>query len=419
MSADTVLWLYLTVFFLYVIFDVLLSVLNIHHVQAHSGRVPEFFAAYVDDQIYQRSAAYTLAKNKFAVFSSSYSAAIILTFVLGGLFGRLERFVGVFNLDPYWSGIGYVFLVSFIFSLLHLPLELYSIFVLEERFGFNRTTFKLWFCDLLKSIVLSLLLGLPLLCALFWFIEAAGPFWWVYSFVLTAIFELFVAMLYPTWIAPLFNKFTPLPDGALKEAVRALIERVGFEASGLFVMDASKRSTHGNAYFTGFGRSKRVVLFDTLLRSLTNEQVVAVLAHEIGHQKKHHLKKSILLSLVVTLIGFYVLSILMRSAPAFQAFGFAGPSLGGALILLSFLSAPFVFFLSPLLSALSRRFEYEADRFVLQSGVGVDNLIQGLMALSKESLANLVPHPWYSFFHYSHPTLAERIRELKKCAQAS
>jgi len=220
--------------------------------------------------------------------------------------------------------------------------------------------------------------------------------------------------VYPVWIAPLFNKFTPLAEGALRDTIFAVAEKVGFKTSGIFVMDGSKRSSHGNAYFTGFGKNKRIVLFDTLIENLGDAGTVAVLAHEMGHQKKNHIKKLLCLSLLIMLVGFWILSLLINYLPFFEAFGFKQTSYHGALIIFSFAAAPVTYFLSPLISVLSRRFEYQADRFaVAATGNGTD-LTEALLALSKKNLSNLTPHPWFSFFHYSHPTLHERLRAIQK-----
>ncbi|MDQ7053425.1 MAG: M48 family metallopeptidase [candidate division KSB1 bacterium] len=274
-------------------------------------------------------------------------------------------------------------------------------------------TWKLFIIDGLKSLVLSLVLLAPLFWGLFWFMDKTGNYWWLYAFGFLAGFQLLMVYLYPTVVAPWFNKFTPLPDGSLKEKILHLVQKVHFHTSGIFVMDGSKRSKHSNAYFTGLGRVKRIVLFDTLVDNLEEDQVVSVLAHEIGHEKKHHIKKGLALSLASMLAGLWILSLLLHYPSFFQAFGFSGPSYHAAIILFGFCSGPFTFFLTPLGSILSRKYEYEADRFAVEAMGTARGLIGALLKLSKDNLSNLTPHPLYSFYYYSHPTLAERIAAME------
>jgi STE24 endopeptidase len=300
------------------------------------------------------------------------------------------------------------------FSLFSLPFSLYRQFVIEERFGFNRMTWKLLLLDISKGALLSIIIMTPLLYGLFWFMDRAGNFWWIYAFAGFSLFQLVVMILYPTLIAPLFNKFSPLEEGSLKEKILALARKLDFRTSGIFVMDGSKRSSHSNAYFTGIGHAKRIVLFDTLVRQMDEEQLTAVLAHEIGHEKANHVKKRFAVSLLASLAGFYILSLLLDYTPLFQAFGFDNPSYHAAVVILSFCAGPVTFFLQPLLAVLSRRHEYEADRFSVEATSSASGLKGALVRLSQKNLSNLTPHPWYSFYHYSHPTLAERISAMEE-----
>jgi STE24 endopeptidase len=267
--------------------------------------------------------------------------------------------------------------------------------------------------DLVKGTLVSVVITTPLLLLLFWFIDAAGPLWWVYAFAAVALLQLVLFYLYPVLISPIFNKFTPLPGGPLRTAIAALAERTGFRTSGIFVMDGSKRSSHANAYFTGFGRNKRIVLFDTLVNSLGVDETSAVLAHEIGHEKRNHIKKGIAFSFAILFVGFYLLGVMLHYPEFYAAFGFTRPSSHAALVIFMFASSPVMFFLSPLVSLLSRKHEYEADAFASDVVGTWKPLGTALLSLHKASLSNFTPHPLYSFFHYSHPTLAERLGALE------
>lgn len=413
-TSESILFVYLFVFAISLIVEVWLQGLNISHVQSNAEAVPEAFRAEVDLDTYRRSVEYTLAKAKFALVSGIYSSVFVLLMILTGLMGALDVFVSIFVSDKYVWGILYVLLIGLIFTLVGLPFSLYSTFVLEEKFGFNKSSFGLWVLDLVKSLLISALIAVVLLCGIFYFMEKSASLWWLYAFLFIAIFQLFLMFVYPVWIAPLFNKFTPLPEGQLRDAILKLADELNFKTAGVFVMDGSRRSGHGNAYFTGFGANKRVVLFDTLIKSLKQEELLAVLAHEIGHEKNNHIKKGFALSLLFTLAGFYILSLLMSYAPFYSAFGFSAPSYHAALVIFVFASGPFTFFLSPLFNMLSRRFEFQADAFSVKAMNGWAALCAALLALSRDNLSNFTPHPWYSFFHYSHPTLAERLDRMRK-----
>jgi len=414
MDSQQILTLYLIIFFLQLGWDVFLTRLNMRHVKQNAAQVPEAFREHVDRDTYSKAVKYTLVKGRFGLYSGLYSSFILLAFILGGFFGMLDNSIGQLGLGAYTHGIVFIFLLSFIFFLLNLPFSLYSIFGIEERFGFNKMTLKLWFLDSIKNLAISVAILAPLLYGLFWFMDATGAYWWLYAFIFLSVVQLFLMYVYPVWIAPLFNEFTPMPEGKLKEQIELLAKKVDFKTSGIFLMNGSKRSAHGNAYFTGFGANKRIVLFDTLVENLNDEETLAVLAHEMGHEKKKHIKKSLAVSLLMTLIGFWILSLLIAYEPLFLAFGFNSVSYHGALIIFSFVASPFTYFLTPLFSVMSRKFEYEADRFAVKATGGAEHLINALIGLSKKSLSNLSPHPLYSFFHYSHPTLAERIEAMKK-----
>jgi STE24 endopeptidase len=368
----------------------------------------------MDRQTYARSVDYTLTRGRFALVSGLVSSAIVVAVVLGGGLGALDRLVAGWRLPGGLPGLAYFFGISIFFALVSLPASLYAQFVIEQRFGFNKMTLRLFFADMAKDLGVSMVLLTPVLLALFWFVERTGRWWWILGFAGVSLFQLVVTVIYPTLIAPLFNKFAPLEQGSLKARIHALAETLGFATKGIFVMDGSKRSRHSNAYFTGLGKAKRVVLFDTLVQSLPEDGLVAVLAHEIGHEKKHHITQRLAFSMVMLLAGFWILSLLLGYEPFYRAFGFERTSTYALLVIMSFCAGPFTFFLAPLFAAWSRRHEYEADRFAVDATGGAAGLKAALIGLGRDNLSNLTPHPLYSFYHYSHPTLAERVAAMEE-----
>ena len=413
MSPRSFLIIYSAFFFAEWLWESLLVLLNLRYVRDQLKAPPEEASALMEPQSFKGSVEYALVRGRFGLLSSTLSNLLLLSAILSGALGTLEGFFTRLEVGAILQGILTFASFSLILQLLSLPLSLYSQFVIEERFGFNRMTVRLFFLDALKGLLLSLALAVPLLAALFWLMDAAGSLWWLWAFGVLAAFQLALIVLYPAVIAPWFNRFTPLEDSPLREKILGLAERLRFGIKGIFVMDGSKRSVHSNAYFSGLGTAKRIVLFDTLLRNLGEDQILAVLAHEIGHEKKHHLEKSLSVSLAGTLAGLWLASLALKSAALFQAFGFLSPSAAAALILISFYSGPFTFFLKPLFSFWSRRHEYEADRFSAQALQDSGALREALIRLNRENLSTLAPHPWYSFFHYSHPALLERLRALE------
>ncbi|HTZ50192.1 MAG TPA: M48 family metallopeptidase [Spirochaetia bacterium] len=414
MTPQTILLVYLLFFFLDLGWDTALTLLNLRHVRRNAGQVPPAFTGIVDAETHARSVHYTLTRGGFGMAAGAVSAAATLAVVLTGFLGYLDSLARQIPAHPYVQGILLMAAVSLLFAVVRLPFSLYSTFGIEARFGFNRTTVRLYAMDMLKGLAISVALGVPLLLLLFWFVDRSGAWWWVWAFGALTAFQLIMSILAPLVIAPLFNKFTPLPDGALKDQIMGLATRLEFRTRGIFVVDSSRRSGHSNAYFTGLGRAKRIVLFDTLVSSHTEHEIVSVLAHEIGHEKRAHIKKGLALSVAMSLVGFWILSLLLHWTPLYPAFGFSQPGSAELLVLLAFCSGPFTFFLQPIFTARSRRQEYEADRFAVQGVGSADGLKSALLRLSRDNLSNLSPHPWYSFFHYSHPTLAERIAALER-----
>ncbi|MDX9801395.1 MAG: M48 family metallopeptidase [Spirochaetia bacterium] len=411
-----ILSFYLIIFSAVLIFESFLEVLNLYKASSIKS-VPLFFKNHVTEDDFIKSAEYTIFKGKFALVSGFYEAAVLLYFIFSGLFGRIEAFLERAAFHPYISGIFFIYIVMFILSAFMVPFGIYSEFVIEKKFGFSNMTLRLYIIDMLKGILLGVLLSFSLLLALFWFMDKTGNFWWVYAFLFTAIFQITITILYPLLIAPLFNKFEKLDDSELENRLFSLAKRLDFAVNTIFRMDGSKRSRHSNAYFTGFGKMRRIVLFDTLLTSLEVSELEAVLAHEIGHYKKHHLIKGIVLSLFVLLAGFYIISLLAGFTPLFTAFGFTQASYYGILVLVMLYSHPFTFLLTPFINMFSRKHEYEADSFAVKATGSADNMKNALLRLGRDNLSNLVPHKLYSFYHYSHPALSERLSAIDSQSQ--
>lgn len=397
---------------LYTIAELVLTLLNVTYVKRHANTVPAELSGKIDSDTHQRAVHYTLAKGHFSIVSLLVSSSISLSVVLSGFLGSLDTWLRHYISSQYLCGLIFIFALTLFFSALELPLSLYRTFVIEERFGFNKTSLSTWVTDRMKGLLLGVVIAGPLLLALFWFMDNAGAWWWLIAAVTVLTVQLILVFVFPVLIAPLFNRFEPLPEGTLKHKIIELADKLKFRTSGIFCMDGSKRSAHGNAYFTGFGSNKRIVLFDTLVNQLNEAQVVAVLAHEIGHEKMGHVKKMLLVSSAMTILGFWLMSLGITYEPLYSAFGFGHKSSYAALTIFSMLSSPLMYFVTPLVSALSRRHEYQADRFAQKACEGPEALIEALVKLSKNSLSNLTPHPLYSAVHYSHPTLIERVKAL-------
>jgi len=398
-----------------------LSSRQVRHVAAHRGRVPAAFSGSVTLSAHQKAADYTIARARFGLLALAFNAVVLLAWTLLGGLNLLNGWVlqASQSLPEGWQAMGYqlglVAAFALIGSLLDLPWELYSTFKIEQAFGFNRMTLGLYVGDMLKGLLLAVVLGLPLLALILWLMGAAGPRWWLWAWGVWMGFQLLVMVLYPTVIAPLFNKFEPLTDVALKERVERLMARCGFAAKGLFVMDGSRRSAHANAYFSGFGPAKRVVFFDTLLSKLNGSELEAVLAHELGHFKHKHITKRIALAFAMSLGGFALLGWLAQQ-PAFYLGLGVQPSLSApndALALMLFLLAGpvFGFFVTPLASHFSRRDEFQADAYARAQANGHD-LSSALLKLHEDNAGTLTPDPIYARFYYSHPPAAERLAAL-------
>ena len=387
-----------------------LAVRQIEHVRRHRPAVPTQFAGFIDLAAHQKAADYSVTRTRLGFVSLAVEIMVLLAFTFGGGLQALHEFWSQ-QLSGLGYGIALIFSVAFISGAIDLPLSLYSQFVVEQRFGFNRMTLRLFFLDLLKQTLLGVAIGIPVLLAVLWLMAQMGNLWWLYVWLFWCGFNLLILFIYPTWIAPLFNKFSPLDDAPLKARIEALLQRCGFALSGLFVMDGSKRSSHGNAYFTGFGKSKRIVFFDTLLSRLQPAEIEAVLAHELGHFKHRHVIKRIVLLFSLSLVFLATLGQLMNATWFFAGLGVSAQNTSLALILF-FMAVPiFTFLLTPFMSLLSRRHEFEADRYAAEHTSGAD-LVKALVKLYEDNAATLTPDPLHSLFYDSHPPAALRIARL-------
>ena len=387
-----------------------LAARQLKHVAAHREAVPAQFAGRITLGSHQKAADYSMTRTRLGFLSLAIEVAVLLAFTLGGGLQVLHDWWAT-RLDGLTYGVALIFSVMAISSLVDLPLSLYTQFVVEEKFGFNRMTLKLFFADLAKQTLLGALIGTPLLLAVLWLMAQAGSLWWLYTWVFWCAFNLLILLIYPTWIAPLFNKFTPLADDELKARIENLLTRCGFASSGLFVMDGSKRSNHGNAYFTGLGKSKRIVFFDTLLSRLQGGEIEAVLAHELGHFKHRHVMKRIVLMFSLSLGFLAVLGQLMTADWFYRGLGVSTQNTALALILFFLVVPVFTFLLTPLSSLLSRRHEFEADRYAAEHA-SASELTNALVKLYEDNAATLTPDPLHSLFYDSHPPAALRIAHL-------
>ncbi|MCP4332030.1 MAG: M48 family metallopeptidase [Gammaproteobacteria bacterium] len=394
-----------------------LSQRQIKHIQTHFAQVPAAFVERISLQDHQRAADYSCTKLKLGRVMLAWETLWLLLWTIGGGINLIDQWWIRFEYSALLTGIGVIFTLTLISSILDMPISLYQTFIVEERFGFNKTTLTTWLVDLLKTTMLVAILGLPLLAAILWLMNQAGNNWWIYAWLLWMGFSLTMIWAYPAFIAPLFNKFSRLENLSLQARIEDLLSRCGFHSQGVFVVDGSKRSAHGNAYFTGFGKNKRIVFYDTLLESLSEDEVEAVLAHELGHFKRKHITKSLLLSSALSAAGFALLAWLMRSGWFYSSFGVETPSTHTALILFMFIMPAFTYFISPLFSALSRKHEFEADEFA-HSNSDYKALISALVNMYRDNASTLTPDPLHSMFYDSHPPATIRINHLESIASS-
>lgn len=396
-----------------------LSIRHIRHIRAHQNKVPEEFASQISLADHQKAADYTCAKTRTGYPSMALHLVLLLCFTLGGGLSALSEFWSNRLDDTLMQGMALIVSTFLVMGVAEIPLNYYRTFVIEARYGFNKMTPAMFFSDLIKQAVLISLLGAPLLFGILWLMEKMGENWWIYAWMAWVAFNLFLIAIYPTWIAPLFNKFTPLSDTALKERIEQLMSKCGFKASGLFVMDGSRRSNHGNAYFTGFGKTKRIVFFDTLLTRLSPAEIEAVLAHELGHFKHRHVIKHIVISFAMSLGFLWILGYLMQQGWFYEGLGVQVtevPSTAMALLLFFLIMPVFTFLLHPISSFYSRKHEFEADAFAAQNSSASD-LVQALVKLYQDNAATLTPDPLHSAFYDSHPPASIRVAYLQRQGQ--
>ncbi len=384
-------------------------------VQNHRAEVPVAFKEQISLEAHQKAADYTSTKIGVSNLEMFYSAGLLLFWTVGGGLEMLDRGLDTFALSTLWQGVVLIMLFSVISSLLDLPFALYRIFHVEEKFGFNRMTIKTLIGDMLKSLLLFIIIGLPLIALILWLMNESGPQWWIYVWGVWMGFSLLMLWAYPAFIAPLFNKFKPLEDTTLVSRIESLLDRCGFKSNGVFVMDGSKRSAHGNAYFSGIGANKRIVFFDTLLEGLSHDEVEAVLAHELGHFRLKHVPKQILLSAVITLLALGLLGVLAQEQWFYHSLGVSTPSNYMALMLFLLVFPLLTFFIQPILAMGSRKHEFEADAFAAEK-IDSRYLVDALVKMYEENASTLTPDELYSAFHDSHPPAPIRISHLQQLA---
>ena len=389
-----------------------LGLRQLRHVAAHRERVPAEFAGEITPEAHAKAADYSNTKTKLGLFSILFECVVVLVLTFGGGLQVLQAVSAGWFGSGVAHGVALIVLLGIVMTLIEIPFDLYRTFVIEQRFGFNKMTLGMFVIDGLKHAALGAVLGVPLIACILWVMEGMGPAWWLYAWLVWVAFNLVILAVYPTWIAPLFNKFSPLADAQLKERIERLLDRCGFKVGGLMVMDGSKRSSHGNAYFTGFGKTKRIVFFDTLLARLSPTEVEAVLAHELGHFKLKHVIKRMAWTFAVSLAFLWILAQLMGQQWFYNGLGVYSPSTAMALVLFFMVVPQFTFLLHPLSSYYSRKHEFEADRYATQNAVAGD-LITALVKLYNDNAATLTPDPLHSLFYDSHPPATIRIARLK------
>jgi len=386
---------------------------NLFNLRSLGTSLPDEFNNIFNEEEYKKSQNYTKDKTKFGFIVSTVELLALLIFWFAGGFNYIDVWARGAGFSSVITGIIYMGLLVFAQSMLSLPFSLYSTFVLEERYGFNKTSLKTFILDRIKGVVLGVMIGVPVLYLVLWFFENSGASAWFYVWMFITFFSIAMQYVAPVWIMPLFNKFLPLEDKELKEAIMDYARKVKYSLQDVFIMDGSKRSTKSNAFFTGFGKNKRIALFDTLVEKQSKEELVAILAHEIGHYKKKHIIKGMVISIIHTGFLLYLLSLFLTTRGLYDAFYMEQVSVYAGLLFFGMLYAPVELLLSIVMHVLSRKHEYEADRFARETTGSGEFLISALKKLSKDNLSNLTPHPFYVFLNYSHPTVLQRVRALR------
>lgn len=412
MSASQFSLLFLSALGLGTLLHLWLQWRQISHVRAHRAAVPDEFVESIPLASHQRSADYTLAKSRFTQVETIFEALLLVVFTQAGIINWLDQASHGYFSSPIAAGLALIVSFALLNAVLTLPFSIYSTFSVEARFGFNNITPRLFVLDLIKSTGLAAAIGLPLIALVLWLMEKMGDNWWLWVWLTWVGFSVFLMLVFPTWIAPLFNKFSPLEDQTLKASIENLLARCGFKSSGVFVMDGSKRSNHGNAYFTGLGQSKRIVFFDTLLKQLSEAEILAVLAHELGHFRHRHVLKRLTWTFAIMLGLLWLLGQLMQQPWFYQGLGVTQGSTAVALLLFFLVLPVFTFIFAPLGSWLSRRQEFEADAYAAKQACASD-LIAALVKLYRDNASTLTPDPLFSMYYYTHPPATIRIAALK------
>jgi STE24 endopeptidase len=407
-----VLTVFLSLLFIRLIAQLWLDTLNLSEVKRFENGPPGAIADVMSEENYRKSVAYSIAKLRFSMVDSIYNSVVLAIVLVSGVLPWLFEWVTGLAGRAAWAQGLFFFVAVFLIGLPSIPIEWWSQFKLEDRFGFNRSSWGLWVTDRLKGWVIGLLIGFPLLWLLLKLVEWLGSTWWLWGFGIFAVFQMVMIVVYPAFIMPLFNKFTPLSEGSLRKRLLSLAGRTEFRAASIQVMDGSRRSAHSNAFFTGFGGFRRIVLFDTLIEQLSEPELEAVLAHEIGHYKKRHIRRMLALSLFMVLAGFFVIDQLAATGWFLPGLGFAEPSMAAVFLLVALLGGVVTFWFAPIVNLLSRKHEYEADAYAVGVTGSRDSMIGALRKLVEKNLGNLTPHPIYSRFYYSHPTFAERSKAI-------
>lgn len=390
--------------------DLISDMLNL---RALRQPLPEEFRDVFDESKYQKAQEYTRVRTRFGLLTSTVSLLILLTFWFAGGFNWVDQFVREFGYGTIVTGLLFVGILILVQSIISLPFSIYSTFVIEERFGFNKTRPATFAADRLKGLALTILLGGPLLAGVIAIFEYLGAQAWIYAWIVVILFTLFVQFIAPTWIMPLFNKFTPLENGELKQAILRYAEKVSFPLRGIYKIDGSRRSSKSNAFFTGFGRNKRIALFDTLIENHSVRELVAVLAHEIGHYKKKHIPKNMIISFLHTGVMLWLLSLFIRVPGLHEAFFMEDISVYAGLLFFGLLYSPIEMILSVVMQVFSRKHEFEADRYAADTTGDPESMVSVLKKLSADNLSNLTPHPFHVFLNYSHPPVLQRIRAIR------
>ena len=410
-TINSFLSVYLLIYLFSSLTDIGIDLLNTYHLRRHGKWIPRGFEGIIDQEKLVKINDYTIDNTSLAVAKTIAGKIVFLAIILSGLLPLLSDMLEGINLI--WAGLIFFAIPGMISALVSLPFDYHHIFSVEERYGFNTRTMKTWISDLLKSLLITVILGSILLSLIMLLIEFADGAWWIFAWLIFLLFQILVSVIYPTIIAPIFNKFTPIQDNELGRSIKELAVSEGLNIKGIFQMDAARRSRHTNAYFSGLGKTKRIVLYDTLLESHKNDEILAVLAHELGHLKKDHIRKQIIISAIISLLLFFAASKMIAWAFMYESFGFSSTPLYAGLFLIAVILEPVWFLLSPIPMAVSRRFEREADQHVSRVLKRGESLISALKKMALDNLANLNPHPVYVRFNYSHPPIPERIRYLE------